>query len=621
VVSKPGRAFDTVLRSRWERRVGADLSPVRLHDDAEAAASADRLHADAWAVGPHVAFGRGRFSPGTAAGDRLLEHELRHVAQQRSATPSDVAAAVSRPVTGDAAAESGADAAGAVSARPVAVVRQARPGRITEVELSCADSRITFHGESGDTSYALTRCDLTDGEYDAGVGISGHDVRFDLGTQAAEGLRFDFAYRVDPGQVSPDQLLRGQSRVRVRARSASAGAAGREVFEVRVVDAAQFQLMTGRPLTDLPEGRPVTPESLIPGAGFGALRTPLPFPRNTTGLLITPGHVTDLAAAGGEVSAFGFRSYFNVHARAWLERRTGRTGGDMSYMLNAGRSPASYMNDWFYPYLPGARLVHRGAMDQDVAAGAAEFLRSREGAYGNQPYTHSEPPAGGPAAERLAREGRVCGPGQNCVTVPAAEHQRMLGPRANPAEIATGAHPPGAIRNATEWAERPAERLAARGLTSTPVTLGMGVRFLIRSGGRVLLVYGAYHSAERIADAPEGRGAIVVGEEAGSWVGGWVGAALASAGFGALLCAETGIGAVVCGAAFGLAGGITGSVVGEDIGHDVGERVQAVGDMLRNPEQLIRASTWMIGTPAQIREYEDWRAFENPDEPSPLDFE
>src|SRR5207248_5337577 len=34
-------------------------------------------------VGPHIAFGKGEFKPGTPAGDALLAHELAHVSQQR----------------------------------------------------------------------------------------------------------------------------------------------------------------------------------------------------------------------------------------------------------------------------------------------------------------------------------------------------------------------------------------------------------------------------------------------------------------------------------------------------------------------------------------------------------
>jgi outer membrane protein OmpA-like peptidoglycan-associated protein len=65
-----------------ESRFGLDLRGVRVHADARAAANARALGARAYTVGGDVAFAEGRYAPGTAEGDRLLAHELAHVAQQ-----------------------------------------------------------------------------------------------------------------------------------------------------------------------------------------------------------------------------------------------------------------------------------------------------------------------------------------------------------------------------------------------------------------------------------------------------------------------------------------------------------------------------------------------------------
>ncbi|MCP3803492.1 phage tail tip lysozyme [Allokutzneria sp. A3M-2-11 16] len=43
------------------------------------------VSAQAYTVGPHVVFDSGQYSPGSAAGDRLLAHELTHVVQQGTA--------------------------------------------------------------------------------------------------------------------------------------------------------------------------------------------------------------------------------------------------------------------------------------------------------------------------------------------------------------------------------------------------------------------------------------------------------------------------------------------------------------------------------------------------------
>ncbi len=61
-----------------------DLSHVRVHTDARAAASARDVNAHAYTVGHNMVFGAGQYAPNTASGLRLLAHELTHVAQQRA---------------------------------------------------------------------------------------------------------------------------------------------------------------------------------------------------------------------------------------------------------------------------------------------------------------------------------------------------------------------------------------------------------------------------------------------------------------------------------------------------------------------------------------------------------
>jgi hypothetical protein len=112
---------------------GFDFSQVRVHDDAAAAESAAGVGARAFAVGPHIVFGRGQHVPETSAGAMLMAHELAHVVQQRgqgSADPDNVAVGDSRDaaesaayhaarrVTAGQAADSALFSAGA-SSRPV----------------------------------------------------------------------------------------------------------------------------------------------------------------------------------------------------------------------------------------------------------------------------------------------------------------------------------------------------------------------------------------------------------------------------------------------------------------------------------------------------------------------
>lgn len=83
VVQQPGRPLDGTTRNFMQSRFGQDFGEVRVHADAQAAASANAVHAHAYTVGQNVVFGPGTFSPTTKTGQRLLAHELTHVLQQR----------------------------------------------------------------------------------------------------------------------------------------------------------------------------------------------------------------------------------------------------------------------------------------------------------------------------------------------------------------------------------------------------------------------------------------------------------------------------------------------------------------------------------------------------------
>lgn len=88
VLSTAGRPLDVVSRAYFEPRLGTDLSDVRIHDESDAARAADAVGARAFTVGNHIAFAQSRQNPGAPSGDRLLAHELVHVAQQRAPSPT-----------------------------------------------------------------------------------------------------------------------------------------------------------------------------------------------------------------------------------------------------------------------------------------------------------------------------------------------------------------------------------------------------------------------------------------------------------------------------------------------------------------------------------------------------
>ncbi len=80
VVHDVGVPLPSQTRDASERHLGGDLSTVRIHQGSHVA----RLGAIAYAQGDAIHFAPGEYRPGTLDGDRLLGHELVHVAQQRA---------------------------------------------------------------------------------------------------------------------------------------------------------------------------------------------------------------------------------------------------------------------------------------------------------------------------------------------------------------------------------------------------------------------------------------------------------------------------------------------------------------------------------------------------------
>lgn len=99
VLRSAGSPLDAPVRMGMGAWFGHDFGHVRVHTDDAAARSAAAIQAQAYTFGDHVVMGAGRWQPHTAAGRRLLAHELTHVIQQsslRAASPS----AIGDPATG-----------------------------------------------------------------------------------------------------------------------------------------------------------------------------------------------------------------------------------------------------------------------------------------------------------------------------------------------------------------------------------------------------------------------------------------------------------------------------------------------------------------------------------------
>lgn len=86
VLAAQGQGLDAATRAFMEPRFGRDFSGVRVHADAQAAASAHAVAAHAYTVGRHIVFGAGGYAPVSRRGRELLAHELTHVVQQSGAS-------------------------------------------------------------------------------------------------------------------------------------------------------------------------------------------------------------------------------------------------------------------------------------------------------------------------------------------------------------------------------------------------------------------------------------------------------------------------------------------------------------------------------------------------------
>jgi hypothetical protein len=85
-VQSGGQALEPGTRAFMESHLGHDFRDVRVHTDATAAASARALDARAYTFGREIVFASGEYAP-SAAGLRLLAHELAHVVQQSAGVP------------------------------------------------------------------------------------------------------------------------------------------------------------------------------------------------------------------------------------------------------------------------------------------------------------------------------------------------------------------------------------------------------------------------------------------------------------------------------------------------------------------------------------------------------
>lgn len=125
------RMSEDVLR-RMETAFGQSFTGVRIHDDTRSAQLNRTVSARAFTTGQDVFFGAGEYAPHTAAGERVLAHELAHTLQNASGAHRALDAAATRGVAGaPSTARTAGEAGGAhAPASPAAVpLRRRARGR------------------------------------------------------------------------------------------------------------------------------------------------------------------------------------------------------------------------------------------------------------------------------------------------------------------------------------------------------------------------------------------------------------------------------------------------------------------------------------------------------------
>jgi outer membrane protein OmpA-like peptidoglycan-associated protein len=148
VLRSPGKPLDAPTRAFMESRFNHDFSQVRIHTDDGAARSADMVEALAYTVGPHIAFARNQYAPGTPEGRRTLAHELTHVIQQsRQAGPAPAALRIGPAACG---AERQADDTGRRIANGASRVAAGYAPVAPVVQRLCGPAAIGVHAECTD---------------------------------------------------------------------------------------------------------------------------------------------------------------------------------------------------------------------------------------------------------------------------------------------------------------------------------------------------------------------------------------------------------------------------------------------------------------------------------------
>ena len=86
IVTSGGHSLPAETKNFFEPRFNYSFHNVKIHTGNTAAKSAENLNAQAYSYNDHIVFNEGQYEAGTRKGNKLLAHELSHIAQSKSAS-------------------------------------------------------------------------------------------------------------------------------------------------------------------------------------------------------------------------------------------------------------------------------------------------------------------------------------------------------------------------------------------------------------------------------------------------------------------------------------------------------------------------------------------------------
>jgi hypothetical protein len=588
VLRSPGDPLDPAARSFFEPRFGRSFDDVRVHTDAEAAASARSIQARAYAAGDHLVFDHGQFSPNSEQGQRLLAHELTHVTQHDEGASSAIRRDLDPSLSITMTPEYAHDLSDAELGREEAALS----ARLRELDDEATEDWLDGGPEFGvSPEWDAVAANLRILRDEKSRRAKGGGVQEVGQVPRPAGLPLEGGYQL---QEAPEQYQRlaaqipeGQLIDVVAMPHLAQGGGPQTTRYTSPLDAAGFAATTSVNASVMSRGFAAAGDNAIVIVAIPRAGTPGAMVPESLTLW---GHTAVGARVDGElvtVRGLSPKSMFDV-----MGDYTGvRTG--------ASAVPSTITNDIGLLKNTGA-LTLEYPVTREVADAFARGL----------PPPGPFSPAGPMYTAVPSAFGDTCA-GQNCVLWATQQAEEALGGRIGPAGGAPIADVPqvgqggqGQLIRFMRGAAQGAEDVGpVENAIGAPVAAGMSTGFkIVKVGGRVMFVVSLIAIPVETALAPEGERARTFAGASGGFLGG-----LAAGATAGLVC---GPGALACSIVLGLGAGIVGALGGRA----AAEGIFDFFDRQRmTPAEFINTSTLMFGTPEDIRKMCELRALENPD--------